>query len=96
MPTICRIIGNLPFDPMWDPLKRALTEPLCRNWMYMAGYRLEGGVTVHTYKHALTRQYLNLSDDDSVWKYVGDAGYQKVSHEEAFAQIEQIKCDERS
>jgi hypothetical protein len=57
--------------PSWDVLKSVIGDKQAANFMYMASYKLESGTVVHTFKHSLTRRYINLSDDGSFWKYMG-------------------------
>lgn len=74
------------FVPEWELLHKTLGKQNCRNFMYMAGYKLEDEAIIHTYKHSLSREYINLSNDGRAWKYTGD-GYEEINSTEAVRDI---------
>ena len=63
-------------EPKWKPLEDKI-GPGCADYMYVAGYQLEDGTVIHTYKHVDTRKYVNLSDDGREWAYTTN-GYSEI------------------
>ena len=68
--------------PSFELLKSAVGGKYVASYMYMASYKLQSGMIVHTFKHIITRSYVNLSDDGRCWKYVS-GGYTIVEREAA-------------
>ncbi len=64
-------------EPNWVPLEEMIGTK-CAEYMYIAGYQLEDGTLVHTYKHIDSRKYINLSNDGREWLY-GDDGYHEIA-----------------
>lgn len=67
---------NPAVEPVWKPLEDKIGLE-CADYMYIAGYQLEDGTVIHTYKHVDTRKYVNLSDDGREWIYTGN-GYSEI------------------
>lgn len=63
------------YEPHWPPLEEAIGLDRCRDFMYMGSAQGADGTPVYLYKHAITRRYINLSDDGRAWKYEGDGTY---------------------
>jgi hypothetical protein len=71
------------FVPTWAPLERLATliggrpgvpPPEVESYMYMGVVTDDlGSVTVHLYKHVLTRHYLNIDDAGHAYRYAGSA-----------------------
>lgn len=57
------------FKPFWRPLVMAVGMAETKNYTYVAGYELEDGTVVHSYKHSDSGECLNLSEDGRAWKY---------------------------
>jgi len=79
------IAGQATFKPVWEPLEDAIPYDKCGYWMYMGGYPLMCGVTVHSYKHSMTRDYVSFSDDGRAWVFAGDDGYREIPRDMAIA-----------
>jgi hypothetical protein len=77
------ITGQTSFEADWGPLERAFPVGKRAHWMYMGGYPIACGTTVHAYKHRLIRHYINLSDDGRAWAHVGEDGYMEVPRDAA-------------
>lgn len=80
-----KVVGKPEMVPRWGPLERILSGPeKCGDWMFMASHRIESGEWVHTYKHGMSRKYLNISDDDRTWEFdAGNNGYTEIPRQTA-------------
>lgn len=56
--------------PCWTPLMLRLPERRCSTYMWMHEVELQDGARLHAYKHSITRQYLHIGEDGSLWRYV--------------------------
>jgi hypothetical protein len=77
------ITGPASSQSEWGPLERAFPVGKRAHWMCMGGYPIACGTTVHAYKHQLTRNYINLSDDGRAWIHVGEGGYMETPRDAA-------------
>jgi hypothetical protein len=50
-------------EPVWEPLVEVVGERLAEGFMWMHEEELEGGLSLHAYKHIFTRRYLYLTED---------------------------------
>lgn len=54
--------------PVWHPLRKAVGEERCRQFMYM-GKTPVGDFWIFKYKNILTRRYLNLDGLGNAYEY---------------------------
>jgi hypothetical protein len=81
------------FEPTWEPLERLrdlavqrpdIEAPEVESYMYMGKVvSHEGSVTIHLFKHVLTRHYLNIDDTGHAYRYVdtGEADFTAACYE---------------
>jgi thymidylate synthase (FAD) len=82
-------ITSTMMDPNWQPLEDAIGADNCSYFMFMASHLLKNGIIVETYKHILSREYLNLSIDGRTWKYA-DGGYFEVKRDQAITAAKKL------
>lgn len=51
------------------PPLSTLRLPCC--FVFMAAYKNKSGHVIYTYKHRLSRRYVNLDKDGNFWRYLG-------------------------
>ena len=61
--------------PNWQPLLDAVGEHLTGTFMWMSAIELDGGLTLHAYKHISTRAYLYLDESGRAFQWTACGGY---------------------
>lgn len=76
----------------FDPLRNLLEEEQLAGFMAMAVYLNSRGDEVYTYKHIITRNYINVDLDGNIYHYTPGAGtdssdYRRVALDDVIAEF---------
>jgi hypothetical protein len=56
----------------WEPLRNVLEKDECKHFMFMASYVNSQGREIFTYKHIVTRMYINVDREGRFYQYTGN------------------------